>query len=46
MPYGRYGTGVGNEDAPMRDIAAIYGSLPEPDPPPDLGTRLVDQLAR
>ncbi|HTR49320.1 MAG TPA: RNA polymerase sigma factor [Kofleriaceae bacterium] len=46
IPYGRYGTGVGNDDAPMRDIAAIYGSLPEPDPPPDLGTRLVDQLAR
>src|SRR5262245_39036105 len=23
-PYGRYGTGAGNEDVPMRDIAAIY----------------------
>jgi DNA-directed RNA polymerase specialized sigma24 family protein len=30
-PYGRYGTGVGNEDVPMRDISAIYGNLPEPD---------------
>lgn len=45
-PYGRYGTGPGNEDVPMRDIAAIYGSLPDPDPPADLGTRLVDQLER
>jgi DNA-directed RNA polymerase specialized sigma24 family protein len=30
-PYGRYGTGLGNDDVPMRDIAAIYGNLPEPD---------------
>jgi DNA-directed RNA polymerase specialized sigma24 family protein len=44
--YGRYGTGPGNEDVPMRDIAAIYGSLPEPDPPADLGARLVEHLAR
>lgn len=46
VPYGRYGTGLGNEDVPMRDIAAIYGNLPEPDPPADLGAKLVDQLAR
>jgi RNA polymerase sigma-70 factor (ECF subfamily) len=46
VPYGRYGTGLGNEDVPMRDIAAIYGGLPDPDPPSDLGARLVDQLAR
>jgi len=45
LPYGRYGTGDGNEDAPMRDIAAIYGGLPEPDPPADLGARLIDQLS-
>jgi hypothetical protein len=45
MPYGRYGTGEGNEDIPMRDIAAIYGGLPEPDAPSDLGTKLVDRLA-
>ncbi len=44
-PFGRYGTGPGNEDIPMRDIAAIYGGLPEPDPPADFGSRLVDQLA-
>lgn len=46
IPYGRYGTGLGNDDAPMRDIAAIYGSLPDPDPPADLGRRLVEHLAR
>jgi len=46
IPYGRYGTGIGNEDVPMRDITAIYGNLPEPDPPADFGTRLVEHLAR
>jgi RNA polymerase sigma-70 factor (ECF subfamily) len=45
VPYGRYGTGVGNDDAPLRDISAIYGNLPEPDPPADLGIKLIDQLA-
>ncbi|HEU0036509.1 MAG TPA: RNA polymerase sigma factor [Kofleriaceae bacterium] len=45
VPYGRYGTGLGNEDAPLRDIATIYGNLPEPDPPSDLGTKLVERLA-
>jgi DNA-directed RNA polymerase specialized sigma24 family protein len=46
VPYGRYGTGVGNDDAPMRDIAAIYGNLPDPDAPADLATKLIDQLSR
>ena len=45
MPYGRYGTGPGNEDVPMRDIAAIYGGLPDPDPPADFGDRLLAQLS-
>ncbi|HLL24796.1 MAG TPA: RNA polymerase sigma factor [Kofleriaceae bacterium] len=44
-PYGRYGTGVGNEDVPMRDIAAIYGSLPEPDAAPDLAARILAHLS-
>jgi RNA polymerase sigma-70 factor (ECF subfamily) len=44
IPYGRYGTGLGNEDAPMRDIAAIYGGLPEPDPPAHLRDRILAQL--
>ncbi len=46
VPYGRYGTGAGNEDVPMRDISSIYGNLPEPDPPADLGAKLIEQLAR
>ena len=45
VPYGKYGTGEGNDDAPMRDIGAIYGGLPEPDPPEDLGNRLIAQLS-
>jgi DNA-directed RNA polymerase specialized sigma24 family protein len=44
-PYGRYGTGLGNDDVPMRDIAAIYGNLPEPDPPPDFGDQVLERLA-
>lgn len=43
-PYGRYGTGPGNDDVPMRDIAAIYGSLPEPDPPAGFDAKLIDRL--
>lgn len=44
-PYGRYGTGPGNDDVPMRDIAAIYGSLPEPDPPPEFDAKLIETLS-
>ncbi len=44
-PYGRYGTGTGHEDVPMRDISVIYGSLPDPGPSTDLGAKLVAQLA-
>lgn len=39
-PFGRYGSGAGNEDAPLRDVVAIYGNLPEPDPPDTLKARL------
>jgi RNA polymerase sigma-70 factor (ECF subfamily) len=46
LPYGRYGTGFGNDDVPMRDIAAIYGNLPEPDPPANFADRVVERLAR
>jgi len=45
FPYGRYGTGVGNDDVPMRDVAAIYGNLPEPDPPAEFGERLIEHIA-
>jgi RNA polymerase sigma-70 factor (ECF subfamily) len=44
IPYGKYGTAEGVDDVPMRDIAAIYGGLPEPDPPADLATRLIEKL--
>jgi hypothetical protein len=46
IPYGRYGTGVGNDDAPMRDISSIYGGLPDPDPPAELGAKLVEMCSR
>jgi RNA polymerase sigma-70 factor (ECF subfamily) len=42
-PFGRYGSGSGNEDEPLRDVVTIYGHLPEPDPPEELKSRL-DQL--
>jgi RNA polymerase sigma-70 factor (ECF subfamily) len=32
-PYGRYGAGPDAGDAPERDIAVIFGNLPEPDVP-------------
>jgi RNA polymerase sigma-70 factor (ECF subfamily) len=43
-PYGRYGTGHGNDDVPMRDISAIYGGLPEPDMPAEFAQQLVAKL--
>ncbi|HET9625506.1 MAG TPA: RNA polymerase sigma factor [Kofleriaceae bacterium] len=46
FPYGRYGTGAGNDDVPMRDIAAIYGNLPEPDPPSNFSDLVLDRLTR
>jgi RNA polymerase sigma-70 factor (ECF subfamily) len=43
-PFGRYGAGPNQEDAPLRDVAAIYGNLPEPDPPEELLAHLESQL--
>lgn len=43
-PYGRYGTGPGHDDAPMRDVGAIYASLPEPDAPAGLAAELIARL--
>jgi RNA polymerase sigma factor (sigma-70 family) len=40
VPFGRYGSGPNNEDEPLRDVVAIYGNLPEPDPPEELKKRL------
>jgi len=28
----------------MRDITAIYGNLPEPDPPPEFGETLIAHI--
>lgn len=40
IPYGRYGAGAKHDDAPMRDIATIYGGLPDPELPQALLGRL------
>lgn len=32
-PFGRYGSGPNNRDAPLRDVVAIYGNLPNPELP-------------
>jgi RNA polymerase sigma factor (sigma-70 family) len=42
--FGRYGSTVDGEDAPLRDVMAIYRSLPEPDAPDDLGQHLLSLL--
>jgi DNA-directed RNA polymerase specialized sigma24 family protein len=42
--YGRYGTGDGHDDVPLRDVKAIYGALPEPEPPAGLAEQLVDAI--
>jgi RNA polymerase sigma-70 factor (ECF subfamily) len=43
--YGRYGSGADHDDVPLRDIATIYGNLPEPDPPDGLVERLFARVA-
>jgi hypothetical protein len=43
-PFGRYGTGPDAEDAPQRDVVAIYGNLPDPDPPDELVAQLLEAL--
>jgi len=42
--YGRFGSTVDGEDAPLRDVMAIYQSLPEPDPPEDLPGELIEKM--
>ncbi len=44
QPYGRYGASPDGDDAPQRDVAAIYGNLPEPEPPADLLDKIVGNL--
>lgn len=41
IPFGRYGAGEGNEDGPLRDVQAIYQSLPDPDAPASLVGQLM-----
>jgi RNA polymerase sigma factor (sigma-70 family) len=43
--YGRFGSTVEGEDAPLRDVMAIYQSLPEPDPPMDLPDELIGKMS-
>ncbi len=43
-PFGRYGAGPDNEDAPLRDVVAIYGNLPSPDPPEGFQDQLMAKL--
>jgi RNA polymerase sigma-70 factor (ECF subfamily) len=42
--FGRYGSSVDGDDAPLRDVMAIYASLPDPDPPAELEAQLVAKL--
>jgi RNA polymerase sigma-70 factor (ECF subfamily) len=42
--FGRYGSTLDGEDAPLRDVMAIYSSLPEPDPPAELEADLIGKL--
>jgi RNA polymerase sigma-70 factor (ECF subfamily) len=42
--YGRYGVAPGQEDAPLRDVVAIYRGLPEPRLPEDLYEHLIEQV--
>jgi RNA polymerase sigma factor (sigma-70 family) len=43
-PFGRYGSGPDAGDAPLREISAIYGNLPDPDPPDELPEHLCQQI--
>lgn len=42
--YGRYGTGEGQDDGPLRDVVSIYGNLPENEVPQELIDRLQENL--
>jgi RNA polymerase sigma-70 factor (ECF subfamily) len=43
-PYGRYGASPEGDDAPQRDVAAIYGGLPDPEPAAGLLDKIVAAL--
>jgi DNA-directed RNA polymerase specialized sigma24 family protein len=44
FPFRRYGTGPDAADEPLRQVDAVYGHLPDPDPPPKLRERLASLL--
>lgn len=44
VPFGRYGAGPNQEDAPLRDVAAVYKNLPQPDAPAELRDLLHQRL--
>lgn len=43
-PFGRYGAGPNNEDAPMRDVATIYQTLPHPDAPDEFVSSISQKI--
>ncbi len=42
--YGRYGSGAGQDDRPLRDIVSIYGNLPETAAPAALRQRILENI--
>ena len=42
--FGRYGSSVDGEDAPLRDVMKVYQSLPDPDMPADLPEQILEAL--
>jgi len=45
VPFGRYGAGPDQDDAPLRDVQIVYRHLPEPEPPQSLHERLSANLS-
>lgn len=43
-PFGRYGAGPNNEDAPMRDVATIYQTLPQPEVPDEFVSSITQKI--
>lgn len=43
--YGRYGVGPNGDDVALRDVAGVYGNLPDPDPPDELLARMLARFA-
>jgi len=43
-PFGRYGSQIDGEDAPLRDVTAVYKSLPDCEAPTELGEDMLREL--